>query len=110
MGEAADEKFEEDVFFGVGVPDGFEEVYDVDGDAEFFADFAEEALFKGFGGFAFAAGEFPEAAEVGAGLAPGEEDAAAAKNEGGGDFHDGKMKLAIFRGRIASQAHETRGR
>jgi hypothetical protein len=57
-------------------------------DTEFFAEFADEAVFEGFVGFDFATGEFPEEAEVIAGAALGDEELASAEDQAGGDIDD----------------------
>jgi hypothetical protein len=87
-GEGAVEEAEADSFFGVGVGDFFDLAADGDFDAEFFAEFAGEAVFEGFTRLEFAAGEFPEATEVIAGAALGDEKLAGAEDEAGGDIDD----------------------
>ena len=74
--EGAVEEAEADGFFVIGVGDFFDLGADADLDAEFFAEFANEAVFEGFVGLEFAAGEFPEEAEVIAGAALGDEELA----------------------------------
>ena len=54
--------------------------------AQLLADFADEALLKVFVRLALAAGKFPQAAEVRMGVAPGDEEFSAAKDERGTDF------------------------
>jgi len=71
---------------GVVELDGGEGFEDVDVDREFFFQFAEESLFEGFGGLVFAAGEFPEAAEGGVGVALADQDAPRSENDADGDF------------------------
>ena len=44
--------------------DGIEQLADNDFHAEFFLKFTGETLLKGFSGLAFAAGKFPQPAEV----------------------------------------------
>jgi hypothetical protein len=56
-------------------------------DAEFFAQFADEALLGGFAGFAFAAGKFPQAAEVRVGVTLGDQKFAVVEEQGGADFN-----------------------
>ena len=46
-------------FVGIGVSQAFNKLTDQNVDSEFFAQFADQALFEGFMRFAFAAGEFP---------------------------------------------------
>ena len=55
-------------------------------DAQFFTEFAVEALLKTFAGFAFAAGKFPQAAEVRASGTAGDQQAPIAENQAGGNF------------------------
>ena len=85
--EGALEEAEADGFFGIGVGDFFDLVTDGDLDADFFAEFADEAVFEGFVGLDFAAGEFPEEAEVIAGAALGDKELAGAENQAGGDIN-----------------------
>lgn len=87
-GEGAVEEAEANGFLGVGVSDFFDLAADGDFDAEFFAEFADEAVLEGFVGLEFAAGKFPESAEVVAGAALGDEELASAENEAGGDIDD----------------------
>jgi hypothetical protein len=65
-----------------------------DFDAEFLSEFAFEAVFECFARLAFAAGEFPEAGEVRAGRAAGDEEAGIAENEAGGNF-DRKARVHL---------------
>ena len=51
-------------FFGVVVPDFLKQFADGNFHAEFLADFADEALLKSFARLAFAAGKFPQPAEM----------------------------------------------
>jgi hypothetical protein len=83
--QPADEKFQVNGFLRVGVGDGFKQFADGDFHAEFLADFADQALLEGFVRFAFAAGKFPQPAEMRFGVALGDEQFAAAENQGGGD-------------------------
>ena len=62
--QPADEKFQVNGFLRVGVGDGFKKFADGDFHAEFLADFAHQALFKGFARFALATGKFPQSAEM----------------------------------------------
>ena len=66
--------------------DGFDQLLHVHFDAEFFHQLAMEAGFEGFAGLPLAAGKFPEAAEVRADVAPGDEEPAIAEDQTGGDF------------------------
>ncbi len=86
--QPADKKLQVNGFLRVGVGDGFKKFADGDLHAEFLADFARQALLEGFARFALATGEFPQPAEMGIGVAPGDEQFAAAKNQGGGNFRD----------------------
>jgi hypothetical protein len=74
----------------VGLRDADHGVAQLDVDAEFLVQFAREGGFGRFVGFALAAGEFPEAGEVAALGAAGEQDAAArVGDDPGDDFDDG---------------------
>jgi hypothetical protein len=97
---AAQEEFEADGAFGIVMEEVREEGDYRDFDAEFFAEFAFEAVFEGFAGFAFAAGEFPQAGKVGAGGAAGDKEAAIAKDESGGNFDWRGFGVAVEGGRI----------
>ena len=70
----------------VMVEDVLQQGADLDFDAQFFAQFAVEALFKRFARFAFAAREFPKAAQRPAGQSPGNQQFSTAKNQAGGNF------------------------
>jgi hypothetical protein len=56
-------------------------------DAQFFTEFAVEALLKTFAGFAFAAGKFPQPGKVPAGGPPRDQQFSIAKNQTGGNFN-----------------------
>ena len=58
----AKEEFQVDGLFLVGVGDFFKQFAHGNGHAQFFTDFADEALLEGFVWFALAAGKFPQAA------------------------------------------------
>ena len=62
--QPADEKFQVDGFLRISVGDFFKKFADGDFHAEFLADFADQALLEGFVRFAFAAGKFPQPAEM----------------------------------------------
>jgi hypothetical protein len=62
--EGAVEEAEADGFFRVGVGDFLDLVSHGDFDAEFFAEFADEAMLEGFVALDLAAREFPQSAEV----------------------------------------------
>ena len=83
----AGEKFQPDGLFGVGVRNFFKQATDFDFNVEFLAQFADEALLESFARLEFAAGKFPESAEVRAGMAPGDEKFAAMEDERGADFN-----------------------
>ena len=83
---AAQEKFEADGFFGIFVGDGLEKFADLDFDAEFLQQFALQAIFIGFTGMAFAAGKFPQAAQMRLRAALGDQEQAVAENQAGGDI------------------------
>jgi len=53
----------------VGVGEVFQNLAHANFHAEFLAQFAREASLKGFAGFAFAAGKFPQPAQVRSGVA-----------------------------------------
>jgi hypothetical protein len=61
---------------------------DADLDAEFLAQFADQTGFVSFPRLAFAAGEFPQAREVSAGGALGDEELPGAEDEAGADLHE----------------------
>ena len=73
-GEAADEGGHADGDPGVGVEDVGQGIEDFDLAAEFFLEFAMEGGGGGLAGVDFTAGEFPEAGEVFAGRAAGDEE------------------------------------
>jgi hypothetical protein len=56
-------------------------------DAQFLGQFALEALLEGFAGLAFSAGEFPQAAQVRARRALGDEKFAVAEDQAGRHFN-----------------------
>ena len=85
--ETTGEEFQADGFLRVGVGKILEEFTDGDLDAQFLAEFANEALLKGFVRFTFSAGEFPQATEMRVRVAPGDEKLAGAKDEAGGNFN-----------------------
>ena len=58
----ADVEFQVDVFFAVSVQNFLKQFADFDFDAEFLAQFADEAMLGGFAGLTFAAGKFPKSA------------------------------------------------
>ena len=87
-GEAADERKHLDDDAGVVVEERLEWAGDRDGAAEFFGELAEQGGGGGFGGFDFAAGEFPEETEVFVGRALGDEDAAGAVFDDGAHNRD----------------------
>ena len=80
--EVADEGKHFDNDAGVIVEERLERARDRDGAAEFFGEFAVKSGGGSFGGFDFAAGEFPKEAQVFVGGALSDEDAA------GGVFDD----------------------
>ena len=86
--QAADIKFQVDGFLRIGVGDGFKEFADGDGHAQFLADFADQALLEGFARLAFAAGKFPQSAQMGPGVTPGDEQFALVEDQGGGNVDD----------------------
>ena len=84
----AAEKFQAHALLRVVVLDGFEEFADHDFDAEFLAQFADERDFKGFARFHFAAGKFPQPAEVRVCVALGDKELARAEDKSGADVDD----------------------
>ena len=84
----AEKKLQMDGFFGVVMADFLEQFTHGDLHAEFFADFADEALLKGLARLALAAGEFPQAAEVRIRMALGDQEFSVAKDERGAYFND----------------------
>jgi len=58
-----------------------DEIFYLNFDAQFLPEFAVEALLKGLARFAFAARKFPQAAQVPASGAPGDQKFALAKNQ-----------------------------
>src|SRR5688572_30669380 len=82
------EEAEADRFFGIGVGDFFDLFSDRDLDAEFFAEFADEAVLEGFVRLDLTTREFPEEAEVIVRSALGDEKFAGAEDEAGGDIDD----------------------
>jgi len=59
----------------------FHQFKDLHLDAQFFGQLAPQTLFEALTRFAFAAGKFPQAAQVRAGRTLGDEQLAAAKNQ-----------------------------
>ena len=86
--ESAQEKFQQHGAFGIGMLDRIEQFSNHDLDAQFFTKLAPEALLEGFARFAFATGEFPQAAEMRGGVALGDEQLTGAEDEAGADFND----------------------
>ena len=83
--QPADEKFQVDGLFRVGVGDLFKQFADGDLDAQFLAQFADQALLEGFVRLAFAAGKFPKPAQMRIRVALGDEQFAVAENQRGGN-------------------------
>ena len=65
---------------------GLHEFFDVNFNSKFLLQFAMKAVLKALSRFAFAAGKFPQAAEMRSGGALGNEELAGAKDETGGHF------------------------
>ena len=84
----ASEKFQVDGFFRIGVRNFLKQFADGNFHAQLLADFADEAAFKSFAGFALAAGKFPKSAEMRVGVTLRDEQFAVVKNERGGYFDD----------------------
>ena len=87
-----------DGFFRIVVANFLEQFADGNFHAQLLADFADEALLKGFARLAFAAGKFPQSAEMRIGMALRDEQFAVAEDERGADF-DG---VSSFQFRVAS--------
>ena len=102
----ADKEFKPDGFFGIGVEDLFKQSDDGNFHAQLFANFPNKALLKGFIRLALAAGKLPKAAEVRAGVAPGDEQLSAAKDERGGDLDN--TRLAAGHGMLVFTARRFR--
>ena len=86
--QRTEEKFQMHRFFGIGMGNFLEELADGNLHAQFFADLPNQALLEGFPGLALAAGKFPAPAQVRVRMPLGDEQSAAAKNEGGAHFND----------------------
>ena len=84
-GPAAEEEFQVNGFFGVVVGDFLEQLAKRNLDAQFLAKFPHEATLKRLARLAFAAGEFPQARQVTAFEALGDEKFLLVKNQSGSD-------------------------
>jgi len=73
-------------FLRVGVRAFFKQFADRNFDSKFLVNFADKTLFESFVHFPFAAGKFPQSAEVRVGAALSDEQFAIMKNERGADF------------------------
>lgn len=85
--QLANEEFQVDGFFRIGVGNFHEEFANRNFDAQFLADFTDKALLKSFARFALAAGKLPQSAKMRPGVPLSDEEAAGAKNERGADFN-----------------------
>ena len=85
--QRAAEEFQANRFFRVVVRNFFKQFANGNLHAEFLADFTHKTLLKSFARFTFAAGKFPQSAEVRAGMALRDEEFSTAKNERGTDFN-----------------------
>jgi len=83
----ADEKFQQDAFFGIGVGNFFKQIADSNLDAQFLSNLADEALFKSFARLALATGKLPQPALMRVWVALRYQQRAAAKNQCGTDFN-----------------------
>ena len=84
----AAKKFQVDGLFGIVVPDFLEQFANGNLRAQFLADFADEALLKAFARLAFAAGKFPQPAEMRICVTLRDEEFAFAENQSRRNFHD----------------------
>ena len=83
----AAKKFQVDGLFGIVVPDFLEQFANGNLRAQFLADFADEALLKGFARLAFAAGKFPKSTKVRLRVALRDEQLAGAENQSSRNFN-----------------------
>ncbi len=70
------------------VRDGFDAFEDFHIAAEFLAEFAFQTFRKGFARFTFAAGEFPQTAQMRVSITLGDQKFAVAEDETSGDLND----------------------
>ena len=77
----------------------FEQFADLHFDAQFLAQLARKTFFEGFGPLAFAAGKFPQAAQVGIGMTLGDKQLSIAKDQSGADFDgfQGRVTYCVLR-------------
>jgi hypothetical protein len=87
--QLASEKPQVNHFLRVRVGDGFDQVVDPHLHAQFLPQFTLQAMFVGLCSFPFAAREFPEATEMIASPALGDEEFALVKDEPGGHLDRG---------------------
>ena len=73
--------------------EGYENFANLNLDAQFFHQFAVEAVLVGFGRLALAAGKLPESAEMIVQAALGDEHAAFAENNTSGHFNDARFQV-----------------
>ena len=85
LGQAAEEEFQVNGFFGVVVGDFLEQLTKRNLDAQFLAKFPNEATLKRLAQLAFATGEFPQASQVTTFEALGGEKFLLVKNQSGSD-------------------------
>ena len=85
LGQTAEEEFQVNGFFGVVMGDLLERLAKRNLDAQFLAEFADEAFLEALARLAFAAGEFPQAGQVTAFGALGDEKFLPVKNQAGSD-------------------------
>ena len=78
-----------DGFFDISVLNGFKQAANQHGHSEFLLQFPNQTLLEALARFAFAAGKFPQPAQVGIGVALGDKKLAGAKEKTGADLDDG---------------------
>ena len=85
LGQAAEEEFQVNGFFGVVVGDFLEQLAKRNLDAQFLAKLTHEALLDSFARFAFAAGKLPQTGHVSTGRTLGDKKFLSVKNQPGGN-------------------------
>ena len=87
--EPAKKEFQADGFSRIVVRNFLEQFAHGNFHAKLLADFANKTLLEAFARLAFAAGEFPQPAEMRVGVPLRDEELARAEDERGADFNDG---------------------
>lgn len=82
------EELKLDRFFGITMSDRLDQLPNLDLDPKFLHQFAMQCLLKGLTWLAFASGEFPQAGEMPASGALGDEQFAVAEDQSGTDLND----------------------